>query len=82
MPPPRDFNRNLVGWAVIAGFFGALGALYHVPVPAENREVVLVLIGQVSGAFSAVVGYFYSTTLGSTRKTDALVNNQGGKEKP
>ncbi len=77
----RDVARHLVGWAVLAGFFGALGALHLFPVPAENREVVLVLIGQISGAFATVVGYYYQTSLGSTRKTDALVN-QGGKETP
>lgn len=70
----------MVGWSVIIGFYACFAALIKVVIPVENKDVILVLIGQASAKMGDVVSYFYNTSLGSSRKNDALAKAAGVKE--
>ena len=52
---------------VIAG-----AALLFAEPPQGTRDALLVLIGGISGAFGAVISYFFGSSSGSAEKTQML----------
>ncbi len=81
-----------IGIGVVGGFLGALLALFIIPIPVENKELVTYMIGQLSGLASGIVSYHYaSTALGSKatdntgaafRAIEAAVNATPGERAP
>lgn len=64
--------RDIIGGCLIGGFLGAGAALYVVPVPTSNHDLIVFMLGQLSGFVGGVVAYHYGTSAGSQRKTDLL----------
>lgn len=66
--------QALVSVLVLAAFFGTVGALItsNDDIPPGVREVLLVLVGVLAGAFKDVVGFWVGSSYGSARKTDQL----------
>lgn len=67
----------VVSLLVVSAFLGAIAALYElarqaVELPPGVKEVLLVLIGVLAGAFKDVVGYWIGSSLGSARKDAAM----------
>lgn len=61
---------NVIGCALISGFIGALFALFVVPIPKGNEQIVTYMIGQLSGFAGGIVAYHYTLTAGA-RELDA-----------
>lgn len=70
--------RDAIGGGLIMGFLGAGAALYVAPVPADNHDLIVFMLGQLSGFVGGVVAFHYGTSAGSQRKTDLLA--QAGKD--
>lgn len=70
------FAQLLVSVVIIAAFLGTIYALLFVTAAIEGsvREVLLILVGVMAGAFKDVVGFWLGSSYGSARKTDALTN--------
>lgn len=51
---------------------GVLYALFRVPIPQENAEVVYIFAGALLTAFNVVVAYFFGSSAGSAMKTNLL----------
>ena len=75
----RGLFRDVIGGALIGGFLGAGAALYVVPVPADNHDLIVFMLGQLSGFVGGVVAFHYGTSAGSVRKTDLLAEKGGGQ---
>lgn len=58
-------------------FFVALGALFFFPIPAENRDTIVYMCGQLAAAFAACLAFWVGTTRQSENKTAMLA--QGAK---
>ena len=60
----------LITIAVLAAFFTTIYLLMTLTadLPAGVREVLLVLIGVLAGAFKDVVGFYMGSSLGSQKK--------------
>ena len=58
--------------SILAAFFGTIYLLLTQPMELEMgvREVLLVLVGVMAGAFKDVVGYYFGSSLGSAKKTE------------
>lgn len=67
----RRYFANVLGAAAIAGFFGALFALFIVPIPTENRDLVTYMIGQLSGFAGGVFAHHYASKSGD-READQM----------
>lgn len=56
-------RRADVRWAlaaiIICGFFAMTGLLVFHEMPEGNRELLLVVLGALVGAFTTLVGYYY-----------------------
>lgn len=70
-----------VSVSVILAFLGCIAALFYLTIqkaefPPGIKEVLLVLIGVLAGAFKDCVGYWLGSSHGSSRKTEIA---QGGQ---
>jgi hypothetical protein len=61
---------NVIGAALITGFLGALAALFVVPIPEANRDLVTYMLGQLSGFAGGIIAYHYASKAGDTRAQD------------
>lgn len=73
-------NKSIVPatltWFLIGSFVGTLAALFLLPVPAENRDIVVYMAGQLSGFAAAAVAFWLGTTRNSESKTNLLAQAQ------
>ena len=63
---------DYLSWFVVVGFFGIIVLLTLKSLPDGANEAVLILVGQASAGFGAVISYRYGTTQNSGR-TDATI---------
>lgn len=71
--PPREgaLYRAVLGLvALVGGLLGTAG-LYFVPIPAGNREPLLLALGLVLGWGSMVVGYEFGSSPAGRKAADA-----------
>lgn len=66
--------RNIVGGIIIGSFVGALVALFVLPIPAANEQLITYMLGQLSGFAGGVVAYHYASTAGSQHKNELLAS--------
>lgn len=57
-------------------FFATLGGLFFLPIPAENRDTIVYMVGQLAAVFAACAAFWIGTTRQSENKTQLLA--QGG----
>lgn len=68
----RDWIAGIVAVALIALLGGALYALFRITVPDANHDVLLVVIGMLTGSVATIVNYFYGSSKGDARKDNLL----------
>jgi hypothetical protein len=68
----RDRATPALAFAITAGFFAALGFAMAFGLPEVGREPLLVLIGSLATAWTAVVGFYFGTSNGARRSSDAI----------
>ncbi len=66
----KSKTPELLTFVVTFGFFGVL--FYILVFDAKPGEVMLIMLGQLGTAWAAVVGFWFGSTAGSTRKTELL----------
>jgi len=57
---------------VVGAFTATLVLLLNFDVPATNRDIVVYMIGQLSGGFSSALAFWFGTTRGSSDKSKLL----------
>ena len=72
LPRPRDAMRGFLVLFLLAAFQLALFALFKWEVPAGNKEIVIYMLGQLSGFVGAGIIFYFGTTQSSREKTDAI----------
>lgn len=74
----RSINmRDVIGVAVILGFLGSLGVLFGVPIPKQNEQLIVYMLGQLSGFAAGIVAYHYGQKAGDVELDKARVENTG-----
>lgn len=68
----RDWATPALAFTITLGFFGALGFAMAFGLPEIGREPLLVLIGSLATAWTAVVGFYFGTSNGARRSADAI----------
>lgn len=67
--------QSIKSWlaAIITiGFLAALFVLFQVPLPETSKDILLVLIGCLTGIVKDVYGYYFGSSEGSARKTELM----------
>ena len=74
----RSVNmRDVVGVALIIGFLGSLAVLFAVPIPKQNEQLIVYMLGQLSGFAGGIVAYHYGQKAGDVELDKARVENTG-----
>lgn len=60
---------------VVGAFTATLILLLKFDVPATNRDIVVYMIGQLSGGFTSALAFWLGTTRDSGRKTELLAQS-------
>lgn len=75
-----DFvTPRVLGLGITAGFFGVLYWLMTQGFPDSGKEPLLIMLGSLGTAWTAVVSFYFGSTAGSARKTEALERLAKGK---
>lgn len=64
---------------VVGAFTATLVMLLFFDVPVTNRDIVVYMIGQLSGGFTTAMAFWLGTTKDSNRKTDGLLARIDGR---
>lgn len=69
-------NRNLA-YAYTAGYFGLLWSILYFGVKPEVETLINVLIGILTAAQAAIMGYYFGSSKGSDDKNKIIANQKG-----
>ncbi len=65
--------RDSIGVALIGGFLLALGVLFWKAIPEANADLIVYMLGQLSGFAGGIVAYHYTLSRQTERAADAAV---------
>ena len=80
--PPREgaLFRAMLGLVALIGGLAGLGGLYFVPIPAGNREPLLLALGLVLGWGSTIVGYVFGSSPAGRKAAEAGIKQPQGEQ--
>lgn len=71
----KDWTPAVLAYGVTLGFFGVLGYVMHYGVKigqGQGGEAVLILLGSLGTAWTAVVGYYFGSSVGARQSAETL----------
>ena len=74
----KDYFQYILGGLIVLGFFALLITLVYSQVPAENKDLLNLVVGALIGSFATVVGYFFGSSSSSAKK-DATIETMINK---
>jgi hypothetical protein len=69
-----NITQNALAWINTLGFFGALALVVFKPITIDNtmRDILLILIGNLSSNYTNVNGYYFGSSSGSQIKNTLI----------
>lgn len=71
-----DSTTKILAYVYTAGYFATLYVCMKTGVAAEMKDTVLVLLGVLTAAQTAIMGYYFGSSSGSARKNDLMAKLQ------
>ncbi len=68
----KDRIPALLAILVTLGFFGVLAYMLKFTIPPAGHDAMLLMLGALGSAWTAVVSYYFGSSAGSDRKTELL----------
>lgn len=68
--------QGALAFVVVCGFFGCIWLVVERKVDGTMRDALLILIGNLAGAFMAVVSYYFGSSSGSAQKNQLLADKE------
>lgn len=69
-------TRIFFGVVICLIYVMVISSLIFLPIPEANRGIIDVMYGSITTIMGMVFTYYFGSSEGSSKKTDALVNNQ------
>lgn len=73
----RDWLPKTMAIMVTVGFFGILIHMLAYGMPENGTEALLIMIGSLGTAWTGIINFYYGSSAGSQKKTDALAAKAG-----
>lgn len=67
--------RDILGAVLVAAFITSLNILFWKAIPKENEQLIVYMLGQLSGFVSAVVALHYVTKAGEKELDEKRADN-------
>lgn len=67
--------RDALGVSLISGFLGALTMLFWKEIPPKNEQLIVYMLGQLSGFAAAIVGFHYTRAAGEKELEEKRAEN-------
>lgn len=71
---PKDYTPQVLAYLVTVGFFGTLAALAFAKLDPATQNTLLVMVGTLSTAWVAIVGFYFGSSKDSAAKTQMLAD--------
>jgi hypothetical protein len=68
----KDRIPAVLALVVTFGFFGVLAYMLFRSIPPSGHDSMLLMLGSLSTAWTAIVAYYFGSSAGSDRKTELL----------
>lgn len=68
----RSIIPAVLAVVVTLGFFGVLGFMLKYPIPAQGHDAMLIMLGGLGAAWTAITNYYFGSSAGSAHKTELL----------
>lgn len=72
----RDWTPKILAFSILGGYFACLFWLLGHGMPGTGSESVIMMLGALSQTVTAVVAYYFGSSVGSRQK-DAFIESKG-----
>jgi hypothetical protein len=69
--------RDIIGVVLVASFIGIIFMLLYKAIPKDNEQLIVYMLGQLSGFVAGVVAFHYVTKAGEKELDEARTANTG-----
>lgn len=68
----KSFMPAVITAGILSSFVGALIVMFFIPIPTPNRDMIIYMVGQLSGFSGSAIAFWLGTTRQSEDKTRLL----------
>ncbi len=72
----KEAYQYLLATIIVLGIIWLFSQVLITEIPANNQKIIDVLSGSFVSAFTLVIGYFFGSSMGSSRKTEIMENQK------
>lgn len=76
----KDKTPMILAFSIAIGFLAVLALMMFSVMPSSGHDALLVMLGYLGGAFTAVVSYYFGSNKDSSRKTEIIAKAQPVKD--
>lgn len=75
--PDADRFRNLLAFALIGAFIGMIPLLVFKSIPEANNQIIVYMVGQLSGMATTALGFYFVVKAGQARLDQVRAETTG-----
>lgn len=68
----KDKMPGVIAAAALSGFFGILGTMIFVELPASAQQPLSIMLGALAGLVIQIGNFYFGSSAGSSRKNDTI----------
>jgi hypothetical protein len=72
-----EIMRNLLAFFLVSSFVGVIPVLLFKAIPVENKEILVYIIGQLSGMATMALGFYFINKVGQDALDTKRADNTG-----